>query len=179
VKDAAWLFIGDSLIAMGDWQKMFPGVSVDCRGVAGETVSGLLVRLESIVAGIDPPDLIFIMSGINDVAMENFTFMDSYGKVIELLAARFPRAGIVVNSLLPARLPWLSDGVVPKVNTILRRLAERMEVTFLDIYSNFTDDEGRPAERYFLDDGVHLSARGYRVWAEALAGLPDNHGQRP
>ena len=119
------------------------------------------------------------MSGINDVAMEDFTFMDSYGKVIQLLAARFPGARIVVNSLLPVRLPWLSDAVVSKVNTMLRRLAERMGVTFLDIYRNFIDDEGRPAGQYFLGDGVHLSARGYGVWGEALAGLTGNDWQRP
>jgi len=174
LKDAVWLFIGDSLIAMGDWQEMFPGVFVDCRGVAGETVAGLLARLESIIADIDPPDLVFIMTGINDVAMEDFAFMDSYGKVIELLAVRYPQARIVVNSLLPVQLPWLSAEVVPKVNTMLRRLAERMAVVFLDIYRNFTDDEGRPVGQYYLGDGVHLSAQGYRVWAEALSGFRDD-----
>jgi len=172
--DLTWLVIGDSLIAFGDWQEMFPGVSVHNCGLAGETVAGLLARLESTIAGLAPPDLVLIMSGINNVVMEDFTFLGTYEKIIQLLAARFPQARIVVNSLLPVRLPWSNDTAVPRVNTMLCRLAERLGVTFLDIFRNFIDERGRLDGRCFLDDGVHLSAHGYRVWAGALADFLDN-----
>jgi lysophospholipase L1-like esterase len=179
VKDVTWLFVGDSLIAGGEWQEMFPGVAVDSRGKAGETVAELLTRLKSTVADIDPPDLIFIMSGINNVAMEDFMFLGPYEKIIQMLAARFPRARIVVNSLLPVQLPWLSEAVVPKVNTMLQRLAVQMGVTFLDIYCYFIDERGRIKGQCFLSDGVHLSPRGYQAWAGALAAFLDNDEKRP
>ena len=180
MKDTTWLFLGDSLIEFGDWQEMFPGVLVHCRGVAGETVGGLLARLKSTVAGIDSPDLVLIMSGINNVAMEDFTLIGSYEKIIQLLVTRFPQARIMITSLLPVRLPWLSDTVVPKVNNaMLRRLAEQTGVTLLDIYGNFIDEQGRIKGDCFLADGVHLSTQGYRVWADALACFLDCAREMP
>jgi lysophospholipase L1-like esterase len=167
--DRNWLFLGDSMIEFGDWGGMFPTVMIDNRGVAGETVGGLLARLEVTVDSLTAPKLILIMSGINNVAMEDFAFLDTYEKVLRLLIARFPQAGIFINCLLPVRLPWFSEDTVPRVNLLLQQLAQQCGVAFLDIYRCFTDDRGRFDDRCFLEDGVHLSPHGYRVWGKALA----------
>ncbi len=169
MEDRNWLFLGDSMIEFGDWGEMFPALMIDNRGVAGETVGGLLARLEVTVDSITAPELILIMSGINNVAMEDFAFLGMYEKVVQLLAARFPQASIFVNCLLPVRLPWFSEDTVPRVNLLLQQLAQRIGVGFLDIYHCFTDDRGRLDGQCFLEDGVHLSPHGYRVWAAALA----------
>ncbi len=63
------LFIGDSLIEYFDWQERFPKNSVYNMGVAGETVEGLYARLQVVYLQLDTPDAIFIMSGINNLAM--------------------------------------------------------------------------------------------------------------
>jgi len=169
MEDRNWLFLGDSMIEFGVWGEMFPTVMIDNRGVAGETVAGLLARLEVTVDSITAPELILIMSGINNVAMEDFAFLGTYEKVVQLLAARFPQASIFVNCLLPVRLPWFSEDTVPRVNSLLQQLAQRTGVAFLDSYHFFTDDRGRFDAQCFLEDGVHLSQHGYRVWAAALA----------
>ena len=169
MEDRNWLFLGDSMIEFGDWGEMFPTVMIDNRGVAGETVGGLLARLEVTVDSLTAPELILIMSGINNVAMEDFAFPGTYEKVVQLLTARFPQASIFVNCLLPVRLPWFSEDTVPRVNSLLQQLARRAGVGFVDIYNSFTDDRGRIDARCFLEDGVHLSPHGYRVWAAALA----------
>jgi lysophospholipase L1-like esterase len=168
MEERHWLFLGDSLIEFGEWGEMFPTLMIDNRGVAGETVGGLLARLEVTADSITAPELILIMSGINNVAMEDFTFLATYEKVVQLLAARFPQAAIFVNCLLPVRLPWFSEDTVPRVNSLLQQLARRTGVEFLDIYQSFTDDRGRIDAQCFLEDGVHLSPHGYRVWAAAL-----------
>lgn len=167
--DKNWLFLGDSMIEFGDWGALFPAVMIDNRGMAGETVGGLLARLEVTVDSFAAPELILIMSGINNVAMEDFAFLNTYEKVVQLLAARFPQAGIFVNCLLPVRLPWFSDDTVPRVNLLLKQLAQQCGVAFLDIYHTFTDDRGRFDDQCFLEDGVHLSPYGYRIWAAALS----------
>jgi lysophospholipase L1-like esterase len=154
-------------------------VSTQNLGVSGETVQGLFARLESHLDHIIPPHLILIMSGINNVAMEDFTFPVFYEKIIELFAQTFPQAKIAVNSLLPAQLPWLESDTVPRMNLLLRQMAERSGVLFMDIYSHFITNKKRQHEHYFLNDGVHLSDTGYRVWAEAINASLTETGTAP
>ena len=62
------VFIGDSLTQWGDWERRFPGYQVTNLGISGETVEGLLARRARIRARIENPDVIFLMTGINNLA---------------------------------------------------------------------------------------------------------------
>ena len=95
------LFLGHSLIEFFDWQKRFPGHSVVNLGKAGESVEGLLFRLDGIIKAYTEAELIFIMTGINNIAMEDFDFFDSYRGIISKLSAAYPNARVFVHSLLP------------------------------------------------------------------------------
>ncbi len=165
------LFIGDSLIEFFDWQARFPGREVANLGKAGETVEGLFSRLPGIIRRYPSADLIFIMTGINNVAMEEFDFLDPYRKVLEGLAASYPHSRIFIHSLLPAVLPWIGNSSIQEVNRALKKVAEEKGTGYIDLYSRFVDEKGGPMKEYLLPDGVHLSDRGYAVWAEALEGI--------
>jgi len=162
------LFIGDSLIEFFDWQARFPGHRVANLGRAGETVEGLLSRIKAITMKHPSPRLVFIMTGINNAAMEDLGFLDSYGKIIDHLKAACPGARIFVHSLLPTLLPWISDASLQEVNRSLARMAEEKGGEFIDLYRLFVDGEGAAVKDYLLADGVHLSDQGYAVWAETL-----------
>ncbi len=162
------LFIGHSLIEFFDWQDRFPAHRVANLGVAGESVEGLLSRIERITKKYPTAQLIFVMSGINNIAMEDFEFLGSYKKIIERLSTTYPRAQIFINSLLPTRTDFISDESIRNVNKSLKELAEDANAEYLDIYGLFIDNDGRAKKDYLLEDGVHLSNEGYAVWARAV-----------
>lgn len=162
------LFIGHSLIEFFDWQKRFPLHQVVNLGVAGETVEGLLSRTGSITGKHASPDLIFIMSGLNDVAMEEFGFIGSYKNIIEKLTSAYPNARIFIHSLLPTNVDFIADKSIQAVNNSLKELAADTGVEYLDIYWIFIDEKGSARRKYLLDDGVHLSDKGYDAWADTL-----------
>ena len=59
------MMAGDSLIAAGRWDEIPPGISVHNRGIGGDTISGLLLRSDAIMA--KSPRQIIVMIGINDL----------------------------------------------------------------------------------------------------------------
>lgn len=165
------LFIGDSLIEFNDWETRFPGHEVYNRGIAGETVEGLLERLDLICSTIPSPDAVFIMTGINNLAMGDNTFIPAYRKIIRQLLKAWPHAKIHAHSLLPVLFPWISNDEIRETNKVLRELAEEEKALFVDIHSDFLDEKGSPRRSYLLDDGVHISNRGYAAWEAVIAKL--------
>lgn len=162
------LFIGDSLIEFFDWQARFTSHTVTNLGRAGETVEGLLSRIKAITMRHPSSDLVFLMTGINNAATEDFRFLGSYGKIMDQLTAGFPGTRIFVHSLLPTLVPWISNVSLQTVNRSLARMAEEKGGEFIDLYRRFVNREGVAVKDYLLSDGVHLSDQGYAVWAETL-----------
>lgn len=162
------LFMGDSLIEYFDWQERFPDHNVANLGVAGESVEGLLSRVVRINDVSPGPDMIFIMSGINNVAMGDTEFIDFYRIILEKLSSACPDAKICINSLLPVSVDFISNESVCRVNESLKKLAEDMNADYVDMYSRFVDTKGRPVREYLLADGVHLSRTGYDVWSNVV-----------
>jgi lysophospholipase L1-like esterase len=162
------LFIGDSLIEYFDWQERFPKNSVYNMGVAGETVEGLYARLQVVYTQVDTPDEIFIMSGINNLAMGHRKFITTYRKIVRGLKKQYESPRIFVQSLLPVLFPWISNDEIMDINKQLNKMADAEKVDYLDIYSLFLDREGKAVADYLLEDGVHVSERGYSVWSDEI-----------
>lgn len=162
------LFIGDSLMEYYAWEKRFPGHRAWNLGVSGETVEGLLRRLPRITGESPRADLIFIMTGINNVAMEDRGFLGAYREVITTLAAVYPGAHVYVNSLLPTLLPFVSRHLIISVNEELRKLAEETGAVYLDIHRAFM---GGNLRKLLAPDGVHLSDKGYELWSHIIEGI--------
>ncbi len=162
------LLLGDSLIEYFDWQERFPGQMCANLGMAGESIGGLLARLRSTIDKYPEADMVIIMTGINNVAMGDIEFSDIYRTILERLSSAYTGARIVINSLLPTAVDFINNGSIVDINSSLKALTEETGSEFLDIYSLFIDKAGDPIREYLLDDGVHLSAAGYAVWAAAL-----------
>ena len=161
------LFIGDSLIEFFNWQNRFPDHQIINFGQAGETAEGLAARLPGIIKQYEAPDLIMIMTGTNNIAMEDYGFLFTYEKIIIQLQEAYPAAKITMVSLLPIELFWLGDAV-PRVNKRLQVISQNMAIHYLDLYPLFLGRDDKQNSAYFEPDNVHLSLEGYEVWADAL-----------
>jgi lysophospholipase L1-like esterase len=162
-----YLFIGDSLIEFFNWQKRFPDREIYNFGSAGETAEGLLARLPDIIRRCKSPELIMIMTGTNNLAMEDYGFLTTNESIIDLLQLNCPKTAIVITSLLPVQLYFLGEAV-PRINAHLQDIAREKNILFLNLYPIFLGQDGKPIRDYFEIDGVHLSERGYETWAGVI-----------
>ena len=53
-------------------------------------------------------------------------------------------------------------------NRLLAEIAREHHADYLDVYSLFVDPQGNPKSEYLQDDGIHLSGKGYEVWADEV-----------
>ncbi len=162
------VFIGDSLTQWGDWERRFPGYRVTNLGISGETVEGLLARRERIHAQIDNPDFIFLMTGINNIASEQYDIIPPYREIVRNLITWYKQSTVVVQSLLPVDGKWVSATVLRDINRQLKEIAREFNAAYLDVHRLFVDAQGTPKKGYLSDDGVHLAEKGYDVWAREV-----------
>ena len=162
------LFLGDSLVEWGDWDRLLPGYRVINRGRAGERVEELAARIPAELAAVPDPDRILIMSGTNNLLMEDPCFPMILKTMLPRVRELCPGTPVILHSMAPMRLDWLAGERIGTANRQLLEVARATGCEFLDLVAPFTDQcppGGRPC---FLDDNIHLSSRGYVVWAEAI-----------
>jgi lysophospholipase L1-like esterase len=165
------VFIGDSLTEWYNWQKRFPEYRITNLGISGEPVESLLERRDRIRASIDKPCFIFLMTGINNIAVEQYDIIGPYREIVRNLATWYKQTKVVIQSILPVSLEWISNNAIRDTNGHLKQIAREFNVEYLDVYTLFVDSKGNAKKEYLQDDGVHLSSKGYDVWANEVERL--------
>ncbi len=163
MKQGRLLFLGDSLLADFDWQERISHFEVLNFGIPGETAQGLLNRLPSIQEQIAYPQIILIMTGTNNLLMENYAFSETIRQIVVSLSHWYPRAEIIINSLIPLQIPWLNKEEMQRINKAMEALSLQSGCCFLDMYSKFSTRPG-----LFQADGIHFTEAGYNLWARSI-----------
>ncbi|MCF2147010.1 GDSL-type esterase/lipase family protein [Desmonostoc muscorum LEGE 12446] len=161
------ILVGDSLSMWFPREKLPTGKLWLNQGISGDTSAGVLRRLGAFSA--TRPDVIYIMAGINDLRKGDTdqAILRNYRRIVRRLRQTHPQAQIIVQSILPTRLPKLSNSRIRHINAQLAQIAKQEGANYLNIYSWFTDMEGNMRPE-LTTDGLHLSQEGYDVWRSAL-----------
>jgi lysophospholipase L1-like esterase len=165
------LMLGDSLIEWGDWDKLLPRYNIVNRGIAGEAMEELSFRLNKEIRTADNPGYLLIMSGTNNLLMDDLFFPSILQTMLPRLRQLCPQSIISVNAILPMDIAEPRTKIIKDINRQLRRVAESAECSFLRVGNAFYRDCHPIAHPCFHNDGVHLSAFGYQIWAQEI----DNH----
>ena len=142
------------------------------RGIGGDCVSGMIARLETILSG--KPKAMFIMAGTNDLIFSKTSYeklLEQYERMLDIIARESPRTKVYIQSLLPLvedRQDYFKgkNKRIAGFNAVLREMAERRNLPYIDIWSAIQNNGALPEE--FTHDGIHLTGPGYAVWVETL-----------
>ena len=166
------LMLGDSLVEWGDWANLLPDFQVINRGIAGEYTEELSARLvseiDAVVDAGEEPEYILIMTGTNNLLMGTPYFPVILGSMLPRLIDLCPQSSITLNSIMPMQLRGLTQESITAANNELREVARQSGCHFLDTTAPFHEQCLPVTMPGFLNDGVHLSTRGYQVWAGAI-----------
>lgn len=159
-----FLLIGDDYIADFDWQQRMSFFDVHVFGATQEKVEDLLQRISQVEEAVPPPDIILIMTGINNVIDKDYTFVDQVKRVVIRLSNRYPEAEIIVNSLPNIDVDFLVDDAVRRLNEHLNDMTRQTGCCYLD---NF-DILAKKNASILQKDGVHLTQQAYDKWARSF-----------
>jgi len=158
-----FLFLGDSLIADFDWQARMHHFKILNYGVPGETVQGLHNRIPAMTKDLETPELILVMIGTNNLIIEDYSFLDSLRQINVQLTSRYPTAEVIINSLLPCQLPWVTMETLERLNQSIDLMTQRSGSCYLDMFSKF-----KPNSDFFQNDGIHLTPKAYDLWSKSI-----------
>ena len=167
VPDNAVIFLGDS-ITQGLATAAVAPHSVN-YGIGGETTTQLLEALPSY-RSLNRARAIVLAIGINDiVGGKQKGLKERYNKIVGALPRGTP---LVWSAVMPVKVAtWMKmeQSDITEANREIKLLCEmRGNCVFVNTVGLLGDTNGQIVQRYYLDDGVHLSHDGYRQWISAL-----------
>lgn len=175
VKNAI-VFLGNSITERGEWQELLSDRKspVVNRGIGGDNSFGILARMDEVLRA--KPRAIFLMDGINDQfrKLPHEVSIYNYQRIIRKIKKVSPKTRIYLESALPINETMTQESYtkgrnvqVPKLNTMLKKLAKDEGITYIDICPLFQDDEG-VLKPEFTMDGIHLKPAAYIDWVAFL-----------
>jgi len=163
----AVLFIGSSSIRF--WKTLttdFPGYRVINRGFGGSDLDDATAFADRIVAPYRPAALV-MYAGDNDLQggdtpeQVRDDFAAFVAKVRQTQSA-LPIAFIAIKPSV-ARVALLPN--ILRANKLIREWAmTQKNVAFLDVVPAMLDAQGQPKPDLFIEDGLHMRAKGYALW---------------
>ncbi|MEZ8773250.1 SGNH/GDSL hydrolase family protein [Vibrio sp. 10N.247.310.17] len=163
--NADLVMFGDSITEWAPWADIFRDVSMVNRGLAGDTTTGMLRRIDTTLNV--KPKLVCFMAGINDLA-QGYDVEHIYQNYIDMLEVwQENDIRILVQSTLyvGSKLQGLNSSV-ELLNSKISEYCSQQGIAFLDVNSVLSPNQLLSNE-YSCDD-LHLNAKAYQAWTEVL-----------
>ena len=171
------IFFGDSITAgwagsagIGIWKKNYEPVHAVNFGIGSDTVPLLLWRIQNgELEGADPKAVVLLI-GTNNIGGDPKKVAEGIARIVEAIRAMRPKTKVLLLGIFPRTkatdAPKIMENV-RKVNADLAKLDDKKNVRFVDLADKFAP--GGVLNTGFFSDGVHLTTKGYQVWADGIA----------
>ena len=162
-----------------NWRENFFGWNVANFGWGGDTIQNILWRLQNGELEGVHPKVIVLLAGTNNVGntpasdakMSDIT--KGIKALLDTMRDKAPRATIILMGILPRNDGAELTAVMPSINKInenIAKFADGKTIRYLNINDKLADKDGKLFEG-MTGDRLHLSLKGYQVWADALKPL--------
>lgn len=169
------IFLGNSITNGGEWGELFNNKNVKNRGISGDICMGVYDRLGAILKG--KPAKIFLLIGINDISRGTSadTIVYRIGMIVSKIRKESPKTKLYLQSVLPVTDHYKMFGghtahwqEIKEMNDGIKSLADKENLTYIDLYSSFVDEQTGKMNIDYTNDGLHLLGKGYMKWVEIV-----------
>jgi lysophospholipase L1-like esterase len=167
------LFVGSSSFTKWtDVQSYFPAYPIVNRGFGGSSLPDVIRYREDVIFKYKPRQII-IYCGENDLASsDTVTAKTVYNRFMQLfnfIRKNQPNVPVAYVSMKPSPSRQLLMGKMREGNAMIRAfLKTKKQTSFIDVYKDMIDDEGKPRPELFGDDNLHMNKSGYAIWKKSI-----------
>src|SRR5580765_4424563 len=162
-----------------NWRRNFFGWNAANFGWGGDTVQNILWRLTNGELDEVRPKVIVLLAGTNNIGAEPRhgvaaqvvdEVSSGISAILSVVRQKAPSATVILTGVTPRRDREGGTSLMPTIGAINRKvaaLADGRGVRYVDINGRLAEKDGILIGGMTVD-GLHLSAVGYQVWADAL-----------
>jgi lysophospholipase L1-like esterase len=161
---------------LANWNRNFHGWNAANFGWGGDRIANILWRLQNGELDRVNPKIIVVLAGTNDVgaaalgasAEEQIASITrGIRAILDVCRQKAPEAVIILIGITPRSRPRAAMATINQINERIPRFADGKKVRYLNINDQLADQDG-VFRQGMSPDGLHLSVKGYQVWADAL-----------
>jgi hypothetical protein len=165
------LFIGSSSIRM--WKtlaKDFPDHKVFNRGFGGSQIIDSVFYADRIAIPYQPRQIVLYAGG-NDInaGKEPEQVFGDYKAFVAKIQQALPRTRIAFISSAPNPKRWAQVEKAKRLNQLVADFVKTdSRLEFINVFPHMLGPDGQPKPDIFLDDKLHMNAKGYAIWRELV-----------
>lgn len=168
------LFVGSSSFQKWhDVQNYFPDKPIINRGFGGSELTDVIRYANDIIIPYHPKQIV-IYAGENDLAYSDTVSVKTvFNRVVTLfniIRKTLPNVPVIYVSIKPSPS---RERLMPKMeeaNKLIKHFFQsKKKAVFIDVYHKMLDANGKPMQDIFVEDNLHMNARGYHIWQKAMA----------
>src|SRR5207237_1337936 len=151
------------------WQRFYAPRNPANFGIGGDRTQHVLWRIENgEVEGIKPKVAVLMIGTNNSRDNTADEIADGIKAIVRRLQEKLPDTKILLLAVFPrGEKPGATRDKLNEVNEKIASLGDGTRVTYLDIGKHFLNEDGTISKE-IMPDFLHLSPKGYRIWADAI-----------
>ena len=167
------LFIGSSSFTMWkDVQDYFPSHAIINRGFGGSSLPDVIRYADNIIFPYYPKQIV-IYCGENDLASSDTVtaqiVFNRFRQLFNMIRDRYPKVKLTYVSIKPSPSRYHLMPKMWETNLLIKNfLKKKKKTSFVNVYHSMLEENGKPIENIFLDDKLHMNARGYAIWQKLI-----------
>ena len=169
----AILFVGSSSFTMWkDVQQDFPSYTIINRGFGGSSLPDIIRYAGDIIFPYQPQQIV-IYCGDNDLAAADSVSAQMVYKrfqnLFRLIRMKLPETDILYVAIKPSPSRWHLKNKMVEANELIRKFLKRKkQAKFVNVWKAMLGPDGKPMGTLFLEDKLHMNARGYAIWQKLI-----------
>ena len=175
-------FIGDSITQGWEgngktvWTNYYGNRKCLNFGVGGDQTQHVLWRFENgQLDGIKPKAAVLMIgtnnSNKNRAGVEDYSeaeILEGIQAIVKQIRTRLPETKLLVLGIFPRAKTFSTQrGKILQINQALAKVADGQMIHYIDFGSQLIEADGS-LSREIMPDALHLSEKGYTIWAEAM-----------
>lgn len=170
------VFIGDSITqgwegaGKGVWAKFYGERNAVNLGIGGDRTQHVIWRLDNDNVKDIAPKAAVVMIGTNNSGSNTpEQIAEGVAVIVKQLRTKLPETQVLLLAVFPRGTNKVDKRrqVNEKANAIFSKLDDGKHVHYLDIGPKFLQDDGT-LTKDIMPDLLHLSPKGYTIWAESI-----------